>query len=411
MRTVEEHLAACLAAVSPLAPVETSLLDAVDCVLAEDVVATSSLPAFDGSAMDGYAVRASDVAGATAESPVSLPVVADLPAGVREVSPLAGGAAARIMTGAPVPPGATAVVPVEDTDGGVATVLVRRAVPGGLHVRRAGEDVRPGATLVPSGTRLTVRHVALLAAAGRERVKVLPAPRVAVLSTGSELVEPGRPAGFGQVVDANSTMLTAAALDAGARAVRVGIVDDDPQRLLRVLEGQLGQADLVITSGGVSAGAYDVVKEVLTRMGTVDFTQVAMQPGKPQGLGRITSSTNGSVPIFTLPGNPVSAYVSFEVFVRPALRKIMGESQLHRPTVVATATQGWTSPPGKRQFTRAVVTSDDDGRPRVRPTGGAGSHLVAGMAGANALAVTGEDTTAVEPGDVVRCILLERGRR
>ncbi|MGQ7297241.1 molybdotransferase-like divisome protein Glp [Quadrisphaera sp. KR29] len=410
MRTVEEHLAACLAAVSPLAPVELGLLDAVDCVLAEDVVATGSLPAFDGSAMDGYAVRHADVAGAGPAAPVSLPVVADLTAGVRDVAPLAAGAAARIMTGAPVPPGATAVVPVEDTDGGVATVLVRRAVPEGLHVRRAGEDVRPGTTLVAAGTRLSVRHVALLAAVGRERARVLPAPRVAVLSTGSELVEPGRPAGFGQVVDANSTALTAAARDVGARATRVGIVDDDPQRLMTVLEDQLEGADVIITSGGVSAGAYDVVKEVLSRLGTVEFTRVAMQPGMPQGLGVLTRGAR-SVPIFTLPGNPVSAYVSFEVFVRPALRRVLGEAELHRPTVVATATQGWSSPPGKRQFTRAVVTTDDDGRPRVRPASGPGSHLVHGLAGANALAVTGEDTTSVEPGDVVRCMLLERGRR
>jgi len=406
VKSVEEHLRQCLAAVAPLPPIDVALLDALGCVLAEDVVATGALPAFDGSAMDGYAVRVQDVASATPERPVVLPVVADLPAGVREVMALAAGTTARIMTGAPVPPGAEAVVPVEWTDAGIAQVTITRAPRPGQHVRRAGEDVEPGEALLAAGTRLSTRHLALLAAIGRDRARVHPKPRVVVLSTGSELVEPGRPAGFGQVTDSNSTALTAAALDVGALAHRVGIVDDDPHRLLQVLEDQLVRADVVITSGGVSAGAYDVVKEVLSRLGTVAFDRVAMQPGMPQGLGTIGDGT----PIFTLPGNPVSAYVSFEVFVRPALRRMLGEPELHRPSVTATATEGWTSPEGKRQFVRAVLTSGEDGRALVRPAGGHGSHLVADLATANALAVVGEETARVEPGSAVRCMVLERGR-
>jgi molybdopterin molybdotransferase len=311
------------------------------------------------------------------------------------------------MTGAPVPPGATAVVPVEWTDGGIASVRITQSPRTGQHVRRAGEDVQAGESLLAAGTRIGVRTLALLAATGRDRVKVHPKPRVVVLSTGSELVEPGRPVGFGQVSDSNSTTLTAAAMDAGALAYRVGIVEDDPQAVLQVLEDQLVRADVIITSGGVSAGAYDVVKEVLLRVGSVEFTKVAMQPGMPQGLGTL----GNGVPIFTLPGNPVSAYVSFEVFVRPCLRRMLGEQLLHRPTVAATATAGWSSPAGKRQFSRAVLTSEPDGRALVRPVGGSGSHLVADLAEANALAVVAEDTTLVEAGTVVRCMVLERGRR
>ena len=406
MKSVEEHLRQCLAAVAPLPPRDVALLDALGCVLAEDVVATGALPAFDGSAMDGYAVLVEDVASASEEHPVVLPVVADLPAGVREVPTLIAGQSARIMTGAPVPPGASAVVPVEWTDGGTASVTISRAPSPGQHVRRAGEDVQPGEPLLAAGTRLAARHLALLAATGRDRARVHPAPRVVVLSTGSELVEPGQPVGFGQVTDSNSTALTAAAREAGAVATRVGIADDDPDRLLQVLEAQLERADVLITSGGVSAGAYDVVKEVLTRLGTVAFDKVAMQPGMPQGLGTLGDGT----PIFTLPGNPVSAYVSFEVFVRPALRRMLGESELHRPTVTATATEGWASPAGKRQFVRAVLTSGEDGRALVRPAGGQGSHLVADLATANALAVVAEETTRVEAGTAVRCVVLERGR-
>lgn len=405
---VEEHLARCLAAVAPLPPIDLALLEALDCVLAEDVVARAMLPAFDNSAMDGYAVHVSDVASATEERPVVLPVVADLPAGASEALPLVPGSAVRIMTGAPVPPGTQAVVPVEWTDGGVASVTVRRSPRPGQNVRSAGEDVRPGEVLLTTGTRIAPRHVGLLAAAGLDRVRVRPRPRVVVLSTGSELVEPGRPLGFGQIHDSNGYMLTAAAADAGATALRAGWVVDDARTLVSTLEDHLVRADVVVTSGGVSAGAYDTVKEVLSRLGTVQFDRVAMQPGMPQGFGTLGDD---DTPIFTLPGNPVSAYVSFEVFVRPALRKMMGEPQLHRPTVSATVTEGWSSVAGKRQFVRVELTRDQAGRALVHPVGGHGSHLVADLAQANALAVVPEETTRVVPGDTLRCMVLERARR
>ena len=406
MKAVEEHLAHCLAAVRPLPALDLALLEALDCVLAQDVVSAVDLPAFDNSSMDGYAVHVEDVATATVETPVVLPVVADLPAGSRDTHPLTRGSAIRIMTGAPVPPRTGAIVPVEDTDGGIAHVAVHAPARPGQFIRPTGDDVTVGQPLLQAGIRLGPRHLGLLAAAGLDRVRVRPRPRVVVISTGSELVEPGRPPGFGQVSDANSYALTAAVLDVGAVAYRVGIVGDDARLLMSTLEDQLVRADLVVTSGGVSAGAYDTVKEVLSRLGTVQFDRVAMQPGMPQGFGTIGEGT----PIFTLPGNPVSSYVSFEVFVRPALRKMLGEPQLHRQSVTARVEQGWSSPAGKRQFVRVDLRRETDG-PVVRPVGGHGSHLVADLATANALAVVGEDTTEVVPGDTVRAMVLTRGRQ
>jgi molybdopterin molybdotransferase len=415
---VEEHLARCLDAVAPLTPLDVSLLDALDCVLAEDVVSAIDLPAFDNSSMDGYAVVVDDVTQARADAPVVLPVVGDLPAGVREVHPLTRGSAVRIMTGAPVPPGATGVVPVELTDAGLARVTIHEAVPDGKNIRRIGEDVNTGELLLQAGTRLGPRQIGLLAATGHSHVRVYPRPRVVVMSTGSEIIEPGRRPGFGQVSDSNSFALTAAVLDTGAIGMRVGIVEDDPRKLMSTLEDQLMRADMVITTGGVSAGAYDTVKEVLSTLGTVQFDKVAMQPGMPQGFGLIGGSGSGAggagKPIFTLPGNPVSSYISFEVFVRPALRKMMGESQLHRPVVTARAERTWGSPPDKRQYNRVELRRTDDeygSGYRARPFKGPGSHLVADLAKANALAVVPEDVTQVREGDEVRCILLERGRR
>lgn len=318
------------------------------------------------------------------------------------------GTAVRIMTGAPLPEGADAVVPVEWTDRGTARVEIDRAPRAGQYVRTTGGDVRAGQRVLQAGTRLNPRHVALLAAIGRSRVQVRPRPRVAVVSTGSELREPGRPLGLGQIYDANGYGLTAAAAELGAVARHVGIVPDDPREVAAMLEDQVSRADLLITSGGVSAGAYDVVKEVLSGLGTVRFEKVAMQPGMPQGFGVVGP---GRIPIFTLPGNPVSAMVSFEVFVRPVIRKLWGESGLHRHSVVAEATEGWRSPEGKRQFVRARLERRPDGGAAVTPIGGQGSHLVADLAESTCLAVVPEPVTQVRPGDPLRCLLLDRVRR
>jgi molybdopterin molybdotransferase len=406
--SVEDHLGRCLSAVAVVPPRACPLLEALDCVLAEDVVAELDLPGFANSAMDGYAVHLADIAGAGERHPVSLPVVADVPAGPSEPLTLAEGTAVRVMPGAPIPDGTGAVVPVEWTDAGTETVQVRKAPGPGQFLRRPGEDVTLGELLLRSGTRLSPRHIGLLAAVGRDRVLVHPHPRVVILSTGSELVPPGRPLGHGQIHDSNGYALVAAATELGAQARYEGFVGDAEDEVAAALERAADGADLVITSGGVSAGAYDPVKAVLSRSGTVWFGTVAMQPGMPQGFG---SYGPARIPILTLPGNPVSSMVSFEVFARPLLRTLAGEGTLHRHRVPAVAEVGWDSPQGKRQFVRAVLQRHRDRVASVRPVGAQGSHLVADLAEATCLAVVPEAVTRVEPGEELECLLLDRGRR
>lgn len=404
LKSVDAHLADIMAAVVPLAGLDMTLADAHHTVLVEDVHSTFPLPPFDNSAMDGYALRSEDVAGASTETPVTLPVVGDVAAGSTTPYTVQPGLCVRIMTGAPLPPGADAVIPVEDTDGGIAQVAIRRNVPSGFCIRRAGEDAEAGTEVLKAGTHLGAAQLGLLAAVGRDRVHVRPRPRVVVLSTGSELVEPGQPLSRGQIPDANSALLTAAAIEAGAIAYRVGIVPDEPGELADTLEDQLIRADLIVTTGGVSVGAFDVVKEVLSRAGTVQFDRVAMQPGMPQGFGTIGPD---STPFFGLPGNPVSAYVSFEVFVRPALRRMLGVDPISRPIVRARSLDALTSPPGKRSYLRGWLAVED-GVYTVRAVGGAGSHLIASLAASNALVVIPEQVTSVEAGSPVNVMMLER---
>ena len=404
MKSVDAHLEDSLAGVEPLEPIDLQLLDAHGCILAEEVVAPWAIPGFDNASHDGYAVRAADLADASAEHPVDLPVMGDIPAGRPATVGLQPGTTMRIMTGAPVPEGADAVVPVEWTDAGIANVKIERTPEVGAHIRRIGSDVGQGQQVLAAGTRLGPSQLGLLAAVGRDRVVCRPKPRVVVLSTGSELVDPGLPLAPGQISESNSYALTAAAREAGALAYRVGIVLDDPRKLMDTLEDQLIRADLIVTTGGVSAGAYDVVKEVLSRLGTVTFEKVAMQPGMPQGRGSIGPD---ATPIFTLPGNPVSAYVSFEVFVRPVIRRMLGVEPLLRPTVRAVCTEALTSPAGKRQFARGWL-SVEDGRYVVRPFGAQGSHLVNDLAHANCFVVVPEDVTEVPAGGTVTVMVLER---
>ena len=404
MKSVDAHLDDSLAGVEPLEAIDLQLLDAHGCILAEEVVAPWAIPGFDNASHDGYAVRAVDLADASAEHPVDLPVMGDIPAGRPATVGLQPGTTMRIMTGAPVPEGADAVVPVEWTDAGIANVKIERTPQVGAHIRRIGSDVIAGQQVLAAGTRLGPSQLGLLAAVGRDRVVCRPKPRVVVLSTGSELVDPGLPLALGQISESNSYALTAAAREAGALAYRVGIVLDDPRRLMDTLEDQLIRADLIVTTGGVSAGAYDVVKEVLSRLGTVTFEKVAMQPGMPQGRGSIGPD---ATPIFTLPGNPVSAYVSFEVFVRPVIRRMLGVEPLLRPTVRAVCTEALTSPDGKRQFARGWL-SVEDGRYVVRPFGAQSSHLVNDLAHANCLVVVPEDVTEVPAGGTVTVMVLER---
>lgn len=407
MKRVADHLSDILSVVKPLGQLDFQLLDAHGCVLTEDVIAPWSLPQFDNSSMDGYAVRAQDVQGASVDEPVELQVIADIPAGDSTFTSIGPGLAARIMTGAPVPNVADAIVPVENTDGGTRRVLVTAGAKPGAYIRRVGGDVNAGDVVLGAGTFLGAAQIGLLAAVGRDRVVVRPRPRVVVISTGSELVEPGFPLRRGQITDSNSFTLTAAAQEAGAIAYRIAPVADDRTLLLDLIEDQLVRADLVITTGGVSAGAYDVVKEVLSELGTVTFDSVAMQPGKPQGFGTIGED---ATPIFTLPGNPVSAFVSFEVFVRPAIRKMLGSPRLHRQSVKAVLQERLHSPAGRRQFARARVQPNPDGTHHVTPLGAQHSHLMGDLAYANGLVVVPEHVTEVAAGQVVDTMLLSRRR-
>ena len=403
LSSVEEVLERVLGKIEPLGAFPQPLMETLGLAAAESVVAPISLPSFDNSGMDGYAVAYVDVATASEDAPVHLPVVGEIGAGTAQLLAMSPGTAVKIMTGAPVPTGADAVVPYEWTDRGVAQVRITRAPRQGQHVRRAGEDVTQGDLLIEEGSVLGPRHLGLMAAVGRSTVQSRPRPRVVILSTGSELREPGTPLGHDSIYDGNSFLLAASARRAGAIAYRVGIVPDDPRAFLDALSDQLVRADLVVTSGGVSQGDFDVVKEALSPLGTVWFGGVAMQPGKPQGFGVVGED---QTPIFTLPGNPVSSYISFETFVLPAIRKMMGKTPYSRPTTRARLTHGISSPEGRRQFVRGSYEVDRGG-PFVSPVGGHGSHLLGDLAASNALIVVPEDVTSVPAGEQVRVLLLD----
>lgn len=397
MIAVSTHLAAILSAVEPLAAEQRLLEHARGRVLRHPVHAAVDVPGFDNSAMDGFAVRADDVS----IVPVTLRVVADLPAGTSRNPELRPGEAARIMTGAPVPTDATAVVPFEDTRDGLADSLSETTVlvaprSSGAHIRRRGSDMPAGAAVVPAGVRLTAARIAAIAASGTASVEVARAPRVAVISTGSELVAPGMPLGHGQIPESNSFLLAGLAEEAGAEVVlraSIGDEGDGPRASIAAAE-RLG-ADVVVFSGGVSAGAYEVVKNSLGDL--LSFVQVAMQPARPQGFGRTPAGTL----VFGLPGNPVSAAVSFEVFVRPALRALEGEVDDVRAVVRVPLAEGWRSRVDRLQYVPVRLDRTDPAAWRAVPPAPGTRGSTRGLGDADGYAVIPPGDRDLEPGDLV----------
>jgi len=399
MRAVEDARAGILEQIEPLAPIELHLQEAHGCVLAADVLAELDIPAFSSSAMDGFAVRASDVTGASFEDPVSLEVVGRALVGQQPGVTVGRGEAVRIATGAPIPAGADAIVPIEQAHADEQRVQVQKSIDVGSFIRPAGQDVKAGQVLVPEGRKISGPELGLLASSGHASVLVYPRPRVVVLSTGDELVEPSRPAAFGMVRDANSYTVYGALREVGAVPYLAGIIRDDVDALRDEVLGLAARADCFISPGGVLVGERDVVKRAFFRRGEIDFYRVAMQPGMPQAFGSVEGT-----PYFGLPGNPVSVFVSFEVFIRPALLKMMGRRDIFRPEIWAILESDISGPKDKRRFARVCVWREK-GAWRAGSTGPSASNLLATVTKANGLAILPVGTDTARAGSRVRVML------
>lgn len=400
MLTVDEARGLVLDSIARLDEVELPLLDTLGLSLAQDAVASDHIPPFDNSAMDGYAVRAEDVTGASSEAPVELEVVGDLPAGYTAETEVDEGQALRIMTGAPLPGGADTVIPVESTRAQAGKVLVFEGLPRGSHVRVAGEDVKAGDKVMAAGTSIGPAELGMLASLGYAHPRCFRRAVAGIISTGDELVGVDEKLAPGKIRDSNSYTVYGMVREVGAEPLRLGVVRDEASLLERTILDNLDRVDLFITSGGVSVGDYDMVKDVLGKLGEMNFWKVAMRPGKPQAFGHI-----GGKPLFGLPGNPVSVMVSFEQFVRPALRKMMGCRELFRPEFTAVLDSPLGRKTGRTEFIR-VVAEWREGAYRVRATGPQGSGILRSMVLGNALAVLPENVGRLEPGAEVTIQLL-----
>src|SRR3954447_25466484 len=405
-----DYLASVLRGVRPLPPLDLDLTQAYGNVLAEVVRAPGPLPAFDRAAVDGYAARADDLIEVMAQRAVRLNVIGDLSASSWRPVRLTPGTCFSIAAGAALPANADIVMPTPDTYSGMAVVEVRRSGKRGSGVRRAGDEIPAGEVLAKTGTYITPALVAVLAAAGIGHVVVRPSPRVVLLATGDELVEVGRASQPGQVVDANSHALTAAAVEAGALAYRIGICDDDPEGLRGLLEDQTLRADLIITTGGTGTGPGDMLRRVLSRRdhgrGTVKFTDVALCPGATLGFGTVGGE---EVPVVCLPGEPGAALIGFEVLARPVIQLLAGAEPVFRPSVKAHLLETVSSPGGLREFRPAHVAERRGGGHTVQPLAG-GPYTLSGLAEANGLLVLGERVTTATAGSTVDVLLLDRRR-
>lgn len=399
--SVEQALEIVLGRVQPLGAGRVPILDALGRVLAEDVRAEGDIPPLDNSAMDGYALRALDTREATQASPARLRVIAELAAGYTSDREVTAGTAIRIMTGAPIPPGADAVAPFEETSLEGEWLAVPRSYAPGRNVRPAGEDVRRGELILATGALLRPQEVGMLAALGRREVACIRRPRVGLLATGDEVVEIDAPLAPGKIRNANSYSNAAQVLKYGGVPVMLGIARDREDAVSASLrEGMRQGIDLLITSGGISVGDFDVVKRVLASEGEISFWQVRMRPGKPLAFGEI-----GSVPLLGLPGNPVSAMVSFELFARPAILKMLGQGDLRPCTIQATMMEDVRGKAGSRYYLR-VVLEEREGRSYARLTGEQGSGILLSMVRAQGLAVIPEEKGSLRAGEMVEVILL-----
>lgn len=406
-----DYLGSVLRRLRPLPPLDLDLTQAYGHVLAEDVRAPHQMPSFDFAGIDGYAVSADDLVGAAAPRPTRLSVIGDLTAASWRPVRLTPGSCFSVAAGAPLPIGADTVVPAEWTDQGMAAVEIYRAPKRGHGVRRAGDEISAGTVLAKAGRVVTPALVAVFAATGIAHVVVRPSPRVVVVATGDELVDVGRVSQPGQVVDVSSHALTAAAVEAGAYAYRVGICDDDPEGLRGLLEDQTLRADLIITTGGTGTGPGDMIRRVLgrrdgARAGSVAFTDLAVQPCPVLGFGTVGVE---EVPIICLPGDPGAAMVGFELLARPAIQLLAGAEPVFRPSVRGHLLEAVQSPLGYREFRPAQVSERRGGGYTVQPLPG-GIHTLAGLASANGLLVLGERVAGASAGSNVDVMLLDRRR-
>jgi len=402
MISVEEALSIILSQIKVMGTERVDITSSLGRVIAEDIYARRDNPPWDNSAMDGYAVRFEDIKGATKENPAVLQVIEDLPAGYVAKKRVGNGEAIRIMTGAPVPKGADTVVMVEDTEKEGERARIFRETPLDENIRKAGEDIKTGELVVPKGTVIRPAEVGIIATCGRAFVSVYQRPRVAVVSTGDELVDVDEEVSEGKILSSNSYTLSSMAAECGADAFQLGIAKDTREALKEKLQQAL-HADVIVTSGGVSEGDFDFVKDVLKELGSeMKFWKVAMKPGKPLAFGTI-----GGKPAFGLPGNPVSCMVCFEQFARPSLLKMMGHKRIHRPAVKAVLKEEIKKKPGRKHFIRSFVRLEE-GRYTVTTTGDQGSGILKSMVAANGLLIFPEELSVLKAGDTVKVQLIDR---
>ncbi len=414
MLSVEQALEQILSHVAVLEEEDRPILDCLGQVLAEDIYSTIDIPPLDNSAMDGYAVRSDDTHGAGPQAPRFLRVIDTIMAGSISRYEVKPGTAMRIMTGAPIPKGADAVVRFEDTDEAQrkepsGEVGVLHEVKAGRDIRRAGEDITRGSMVLSKGIVLRPSEIGVLASLGHNKVKVIRRPVVAILATGDEIVDISQPLPEAKIYNSNSYSVAALILRYGGIPEILGIASDSEDSLVAKLQPGL-DADMLITTGGVSLGDYDVVRDVLVKEGEIVFWKVRLKPGKPLAFGMVKglskTGTDRNIPYLGLPGNPVSAVVTFEVFVRPAILKMMGKKNLTKPTVKAVIGEPIVNPDGRRIYARAVVEKRDD-KYFVRLTGPQGSGILTSMSSANGLVIVPEDKPEVKAGDVVQVMMMD----